>query len=160
MISENLYPEPWTGQPPAPLVGTIHRIKFTREPFDILICGWRAEWNDAKRFARRIEAITETIPDDSVLSFLNRLSNEEFEERMAMLEKSESNWLFNGVTIKHLAGDSADPAVLYKVMKETQFEAAIVLGTLVGTDLPPISRDRRVQMTMALLRATQRTILR
>ena len=58
-----------------------------------MICGWRAEWNDAKRFARRIEAITETIPDGSVLSFVNRLSNEEFEGLVDYIEYYANLWV-------------------------------------------------------------------
>jgi hypothetical protein len=60
--------------------------------------------------------------------------------------------MLNGVHVLHTQGDSADEGILNVILARYQFEAAIVMGTLVGADLPPQSRDRRVLTTMLLLR--------
>jgi hypothetical protein len=73
-------------------------------------------------------------------------------------EVSGSSWVRNGCVLWHKSGDAADPAVLNAVMREVKYEAAIVFGTMAGKDLPPESRDRRVQTIMLLLRQTQAII--
>jgi hypothetical protein len=161
LISETISPPLWTGDRAnlKHLVGNLGAKK--RKPFDILVCGWRPEWNIAARFAARVEALARALPDGSVLCFLNRLTYEEFSERMAETSFApfEETWVCKGVILKHKHGDAADPEILHEVMSAVKYEAAIVMGTLHGTTaLPAESRDRRVQMTMLLLRTTQALI--
>jgi hypothetical protein len=160
LIADTINPKLWKGNRDnlKPLKGELRGTM--REPFDILVCGWRPEWYDAKRFALRVDALSRTLPDGSVLCFLNRLSSEAFAEQMTQtgFEALGSHWVRNGVTLKHKSGDAADPAVLDEVMREVKYEAAIVMGTMAGQDLPPESRDRRVQTIMLLLRQTQALI--
>jgi len=202
-----------------------------REPFDILICGWREEWsNDMGLFRRRLDGITNSVPHDSRVMFLNRMGHDQFNEIMAKalaIEPSqdcvetdvtfepgeigfefseggkvtkiihskdvESGWEFvrlkapddfeekytkqrldeliaanagfsatfneefqlNQCYIAHEVGDPGDFGVLQKTMRNTRgnkYEAAVVMGTVVGASLAPASRDRRVLSTMILLR--------
>ena len=68
--------------------------------------------------------------------FLNRLTDEEFANRMAetsfTVERVESSipmeWDCKGVTLKHRKGDAADPTTLLDVMSAVKYEAAIVMG--------------------------------
>merc|ERR1719460_933909 len=61
----------------------IEETGYSRTPFDILVCGWRQEWQDGRRLAARAKSLVRNLPDGSRLEFLNLLGPEEFGARMA-----------------------------------------------------------------------------
>jgi hypothetical protein len=145
-----------------------------REPYDVLVCGWRDEWQEGKRLAARAIGLCRDLPLGSTLCFLNRLSKEDFVKKMADLQsagmkdmgddthahggQNPHSWSLLGVKLVHWSGDACDLDTLRDVLQTFQFEAAIVMGTVAGPKLLPASRDRRVLMTMLMLRKLQKEI--
>jgi hypothetical protein len=128
--------------------------------FDLLVVGWRVEWRDPKRFAKRVHEFTTGLPHDSVLFFLNMNSRDEFATLMkeANFKEKGQAWTSHGVTIKHKEGEAVHPETLYEIFQEHTFEAAVVLGTLHGHQLQPKARDCRVLATILMLRTIQKMV--
>ena len=148
-----------------------------RTPFDILVCGWRPQWNEGTILAKLIRGLARELPGGSLLLFLNLLSKETFHARMdeAGFARSGEGWSIHPIFMGHTQGDASDLDILRKVLGKgareeasrktgrapvvavtgNMFESAIVMGTMASAQLPSASRDLRVLSTMLLLRQAQ-----
>ena len=78
LISDTISPKVWDGKGPAAnrkiLPGSDKLMgehgEQRRLPFDIMVCGWRPEWNNATRFAARVEALARSLPKGSVSAYV------------------------------------------------------------------------------------------
>merc|ERR1719353_2325496 len=79
----------------------------------------------------------------------------QFAERLqegGFMAQPDGGWVFCGSNIYHTQGDAADIETLRQVMRMYEYESVIIMGTMAGVQLSPQSRDKRVLMTMTLVR--------
>ena len=141
-----------------------------------LICGWRQVWNvDPIRLQDRILQIARSCAAGSVMTFLNFVSLEDFENIMANvgiyaatfacdpcpiqgMETPTRLYLLGtelgcrGVFVRHIIGDACIAEVMEPIISQTDIHTAIVLGTQNSIRLPPRAQDTRVMCIMLLLR--------
>ena len=141
-----------------------------------LICGWRAVWSvEPQRLQDRILQVARSCAAGSVMTFLNFVSLESFEELMSQINVFISQFAGDpcpikgmeapsrlylmgpelgcrGVFIRHIVGDASVADTVEPIVFQTHINTAIVLGTQSAVRLPPRARDIRVVCIMLLLR--------
>jgi hypothetical protein len=139
----------------------------------ILVCGWRAEWDEPEDFADQVLDVARTLPMGSQLVFLNlkgaqagEASFEKFMETVIRTRRAagaisplsgpQKLWAVSlGVTLKHLAGDAADYETMDEVLQSHKFDQTIVISSVAGRILTPQLRDTRLMSILVQLRHLQ-----
>jgi len=142
---------------------TPKKVPDDRAPLAVLVCGWRVEWDDPKRFALRVRETAGDLPAQSHLTFFCMKACDAFVAFMARVKQADKqiigdpgNWSFRGrVTISQNCGDAANYALLEDVINERAYTHAIVMSTMANKTLSPESRDVRMMSIMLMLRHFQ-----
>ena len=131
---------------------------------NMLICGWRPVWSEhPERLQTRITEIVALRSTGSMITFVNFVEADIFAELMKSMDikalpASQLHPMFEmsghaeGVLIRHIYGDAAEPEVIASIIAEQTVHTVIVMGTQANIRLPSISRDTRVLNIMLLLR--------
>lgn len=146
----------------------------------ILVCGWRKVWSvDPGRLKDRMKEIVHGSDTQCSITFMNLLSKDEFEKHLFSFRKESSHtthtsgldlnqmaegdgWVLEGsnhgkpynIHIYHLQGDAVSERDIRQALNFRLYEAAIVLGTQAGIDLPAKIQDRRVLTICLMIRYT------
>lgn len=135
-------------------------------PENMLVSGWRKEWDEPRRFGMRLNSINEDCNAGSWICFMNMKKFEDFKElmdRVSILangevtydeKKKEWQW-FGRMFISHCYGDAAvfdDLQTHLLANRLRPFSEAVIISTMADKKLSPISRDTRVMNIMLLLR--------
>mmetsp|Transcript_24069 Transcript_24069/g.81273 ORF Transcript_24069/g.81273 Transcript_24069/m.81273 type:complete len:639 (+) Transcript_24069:258-2174(+) len=149
------------------------KIKRTLVKQQVLVCGWRDEWDDPARFARRVQQTAAEMAAGSGLTFLCMKGAEDQKEDFAQfmsragktseargnlskMKDHQNVWsLTNGVTLTHVLGNAADYHSLEDVMKNNTFNQAVVISTIANKTLSPQMRDTRMMSILVTLRHLQ-----
>lgn len=135
----------------------------------ILVCGWKADWDEGAPLRRRLVDIAARIPLGSNISFLNEMDPSEFKELMLTIGAVERNgpdkngWVLEeidiirgcptNIHITHYFGDAADIHDLSPLLSgdsnTDRFQTAIILGS---SKLPRELQDARILSVLLLLR--------
>lgn len=143
-----------------------------KAPVNVLVCGWRPQWHQARRFAFTIRDIAEDLPSRSSITFLCSRSFEaegrgrDFSEFMAEVccvdegiaaESSRGSlWTFEGhVELRHVHGDAANYQVLEEVVLSKRFHQVVLVAKNSDKTAEPAFTDARVMQIMLYLRHIQ-----
>jgi len=136
-------------------------------PQDVLICGWRPEWNSEDDFAKQLlSSSANMVPGSRMMLLFGEhvgFDDESFPEFMTnkVLEldasftthEQENSWVIGpGVTLAYKKGNAAQYHVLHKLLKKNHFTQAVVISTPQVCKLPPKARDTRMFTILMALR--------
>ena len=132
----------------------------TKTRANLLVCGWRHVWEDSPRrlFARIAEVAKQRLAGSEII-FVNAVPPGEFGNIMreaGLRPAGDGRYAlpqpYEGVTVRHVHGDAAKPAVLTPIVNDVTVNTAIVLGTQANVRLSGHHRDTRVLNILLLLR--------
>lgn len=138
---------------------------------NILVCGWRQEWNDAARFGKRMRETCSELARGSRLKFLCMKPTEGEDSFPVLMERiiqddsrfvsqarkeNPYEWKFDKeIIISFKQGNATNYTDLERLFKRNTYDKAVVLSTVADVDLPPMSRDSRILSIMLHLRHLQ-----
>eukprot|EP00927_Polykrikos_kofoidii_P047696 TRINITY_DN4197_c0_g1_i4.p1 TRINITY_DN4197_c0_g1~~TRINITY_DN4197_c0_g1_i4.p1 ORF type:complete len:829 (-),score=89.97 TRINITY_DN4197_c0_g1_i4:231-2717(-) len=154
--------------------GPVPAERVSSTPLNVLICGWRPEWNGVERFAWRLRQTHRNLPIGSHIMFVCTLDEPAFENLMkgAMNidrgireadvgdENGWTRWSIDGeLSIAFLSGDAAVIETLRAVVDERIYDSAILLTSMAnGAVTAAKSRDTRMLTIMLFLRYLQSSL--
>lgn len=185
-VSTSSAPTAFTGAVPAAAnrVPSRQGEEEQQHPLDVLVCGWRDEWNDPRRFAFRLWKICSELPPGSTITFMNMYEPQEFKDVMEEVKGAPSSlnsrnsftanlwssncsqaldvadaplgsWTCMSVGVHHQSGDASRYPDLMRVLQPKAFNVAVLLSTNAKAKLPAASRDRRLLAMCLFIRHIQ-----
>eukprot|EP00930_Biecheleria_cincta_P039055 TRINITY_DN26861_c0_g1_i1.p1 TRINITY_DN26861_c0_g1~~TRINITY_DN26861_c0_g1_i1.p1 ORF type:complete len:857 (-),score=140.97 TRINITY_DN26861_c0_g1_i1:89-2659(-) len=149
-----------------------HALSPEWKAVNILVCGWRREWDCAARFGKRLRETCSELAPRSRLKFLCMKTSEgegSFQALMESIMQDDPNlvpevqegsifeWKYNEIRISYTQGNAANYKDLEGLIRRKTYDKAVILSTMADCDLPPMSRDSRILSIMLHLRHLQMT---